>query len=372
MTRPRSLLRALGAACVLLTAATSCGLLEVAYDNKPCETADDCGAPFLCCTQGIATQVSTKGAGPVCVIPGRYDSLYKQWSDYCENFLPHLVEDNPCGRAASDRGGVNECRAGLGCCSTTLTCTTAATCPLVEVTPAPSTGAGCLSDDECSAPEVCCGITWSSRTSGVCKSVDDCRLPDLTYLPGVAPTDPGGPPPLDPRLVALCKAAACPGASTSAKAIEACVALLSTGTSQDACPPAIERTRPLCSTVFGWADDVADRADQPPIIPASCLTGVIFPVPDPIADACAKLSQCGLDGGAYPDYISCFKDIRSVRYAALRDFVAAPGCEPLAVNRPPQPGDPCAGDTDCTAGERCSGVDSCPPDPAPCVGTCVP
>jgi len=167
------------AALVLLVAAGGCfGESEVVR----CTTADDCAAPFLCCTGGIATEVE---GGPHCVIPD--PSL-----SFCDGYLPHLVEGNPCARvpAAADASATvgagitpppaaaDQCRAGLTCCTTSLTCAPEGRCPDLAEVPegASSSGTRCHADDECSGPEICCGISYYER-DGQCALVRDCPVP---------------------------------------------------------------------------------------------------------------------------------------------------------------------------------------------------
>lgn len=180
MTGARELVRVLGAVAVALALAHVAGCFG---DGEPkrCTTADDCAAPFLCCTGGIATEVE---GGPVCVIPDPVLS-------FCGGYLPHLVEGNPCGRLTESEAtgtvgagidppppAADQCREGLTCCATTLACAPEGDCPAAADVPADaaSSNAACSADDECTAPEICCGISFYDR-DGSCALVRDCPVP---------------------------------------------------------------------------------------------------------------------------------------------------------------------------------------------------
>ncbi|MCC6554632.1 MAG: hypothetical protein IT372_16755 [Polyangiaceae bacterium] len=138
--------------------AASCGTVRGAYDA--CEAADECVAPYVCCT---APRIPAEGQK----IP------YCERLEYCDGFLPFLVEGNPCHREPDVPW--QECAEGLECCPESLTCGGAGSCTGVVPAPTgPSSGAACVADGECPGGEVCCGINLFYRLSGVCKAVAEC------------------------------------------------------------------------------------------------------------------------------------------------------------------------------------------------------
>ncbi len=164
---------------VLLTGGTAaCG---GETEAKRCETADDCSAPFLCCTAGVILEAEG-GGGPRCVIPD--PSLA-----FCDVYLPHLIEGNPCLRIPAEEAPVDPvtagydppppaadlCREGLTCCPGSLTCEKPDACEAPADVPDGKSGSGkaCHADEDCRASEVCCGISYYDR-EGRCTFVRDC------------------------------------------------------------------------------------------------------------------------------------------------------------------------------------------------------
>jgi hypothetical protein len=159
------------------------------FDAKKCRTADDCAAPFACCTGGVAIQAEAGESGdlsPRCLPP----------DEYCAAYLPHLPAGSPCQRAAPAVDGISrnviytgldDCREGLICCPSTLTCGLAAECPAEPVTPeadgtAPPGGvdggvppgeSNCSADGDCTGGLLCCGISYTNR-AGLCVAPRAC------------------------------------------------------------------------------------------------------------------------------------------------------------------------------------------------------
>lgn len=183
------------------------------FDAKRCTTADDCAAPFACCTGGIAIQAEAGESGdlsPRCLPP----------DEYCDAYLPHLIAGQPCRRSppAIDSisndviyTGLDECRDGLLCCPSTLTCAVATECPAEPAEPAepvlPAGGAdaggtpgepNCSADEDCTGGLLCCGISYVSR-AGTCVAPRACGatsfaggVPSVDSDAGVPDAGPGG------------------------------------------------------------------------------------------------------------------------------------------------------------------------------------
>ena len=168
------------AALGLFTAALpfAYGACDAKTEARKCQTADDCSAPYLCCIKGIIllaedeVEVGSAETGtPRCVIPE--PSL-----SFCDEYLPHLVETNPCGRTPIDPSSpfpppaADQCRAGLECCPAALACQKEGSCatPAEEDPSATPSLTACSTDEECSAPELCCGISYFDRDG-------ECMLP---------------------------------------------------------------------------------------------------------------------------------------------------------------------------------------------------
>jgi hypothetical protein len=147
----------------IVAAAAACGTVRGAYDA--CDAPDDCILPFVCCTAPRIPQYDQK-------IP------YCERLEYCDGFLPFLVEGNPCHRYP----GVpqQECASGLECCPESLLCGPTGSCTGMVPTPTgPSSQAECVADGECPAGEVCCGIDFTYREDGTCKWVSECTPPTM-------------------------------------------------------------------------------------------------------------------------------------------------------------------------------------------------
>ena len=102
----------------------------------------------------------------------------------CNSWMPQLVEGNPCGRTRS--GSVDEqCREGLECCATNLTCAQPGQCPEAPVPPAEGgSGEACGADPDCSEGEICCNINYVAR-EGSCSTVSECVSGDVPAPPVV-------------------------------------------------------------------------------------------------------------------------------------------------------------------------------------------
>lgn len=161
MSAPQNLAAAGISLALLGVLAASCGTVKGAFDA--CDTADDCVAPYVCCTDPRIPAYGQK-------IP------YCEQMTYCDGFMPFLVEDNPCHREPDVPW--QECSEGLECCSESLLCKTAGSCSgEVASHMEASSRAACVADADCSSGEVCCGINFYYRTSGVCRWVAECSPP---------------------------------------------------------------------------------------------------------------------------------------------------------------------------------------------------
>lgn len=139
---------------------------NIAFTDEPCSAGTDCLAPYVCCTKPR--------------IPAFDKSIpYCERRDICDDYLPFLVDGNPCGRRPSAKGGDGgldtRCAEGFECCSNTLTCKKNGSCPTQPPAPGPDGGTGgpCSADDECSPGEICCEISFFNR-DGKCTTVQGC------------------------------------------------------------------------------------------------------------------------------------------------------------------------------------------------------
>ncbi len=172
---------------LVVGAIAACSQLE--KPSKPCDSADDCAPPFVCCSSFYYISLNNF-SGPTCSV---------RWE--CPNeYLPFLPEGAPCGRGG-DRVNGDDCRSGTYCCPTSLTCESEPTCsaktPQASV-PEPSATIACLADTDCAAGMVCCGISYSDR-DGTCRPIAACGLDNGISVPigggdaGVGPSDGGEP-----------------------------------------------------------------------------------------------------------------------------------------------------------------------------------
>lgn len=135
---------------------TACGEL-ISQEGEGCSLGTDCIWPSVCCT---APRIPAFGSP----IPQCEDA------EYCDAFLPYLVEDNPCMRSLMGSSTHDLCSEGLVCCGKTLTCLDQAGCDAAPEPPPPSTspsGKSCNADADCPTGELCMGIAMYSR-SGMC------------------------------------------------------------------------------------------------------------------------------------------------------------------------------------------------------------
>ena len=181
-------------------------------DGSACHVADDCPAPMACCLTGIATYgdsgdlaTAQAEASPKCMAP----------NEYCDAYAPQLLEGQPCGRGAPELDllgekvlfiGLDDCRDGMICCPSTLTCGAAAACPATPaggpvlsdagvagvdgVVEGPDAGGAeaCSSDDDCGEGLLCCGISYRYR-DGTCVAPRACGA---TEYAGGGGSDAGG------------------------------------------------------------------------------------------------------------------------------------------------------------------------------------
>ncbi len=142
--------------------------------NEACERGSDCVLPFVCCT---APRLPTVDRSPP----------YCEEMRGCDDFLPFLVEGNPCGRRPATtpyEQKLQTCAEPLVCCARTLTCATTAACDAAPVPRTPDAGppddggvsepATCAADEDCAPGLVCCGIDLRVR-DGTCAPVVGCR-----------------------------------------------------------------------------------------------------------------------------------------------------------------------------------------------------
>lgn len=324
---------------------------------KPCSSADDCLTPQACCNSGTILQAE-ESSGPVCVLPERYTKNYGS-IDGCNSFLPHLVEGNPCERAPADPRGLDGCRQGLVCCAATLTCVKDGNCPAeLPAQTQPSSLAGCASDDECATPEICCGITYENR-DGKCAHPKDCGLEGLKVQPGAGGQ--GGSDNTQPSLIEqICNAAVCPSSNNSPTAIARCQERFASSVlwAAPGCLTAVQNTRQLCSSFYGFDPSSPGAADQPPILPGDCYPnqGSSLATSSGVQQLCQRLETCGILSSYFADLVRCRAALTGLRYESIHRLLLQPECPSAAelFSRVPAPGDACF-----TLELDCYGLNSC-------------
>ncbi len=152
----------------LFVTAFSCVAVD-SIEDVACTVASDCAPPYVCCS---SPRIPSEDTPPVSC----------QDIQYCDAYLPFLLEGQPCGRlSVAPQGGskapTSPCSAGLVCCPSTLTCGKDGACPEAPVPPATPSGATCLGDPDCPSGEICCNIDFFNRTNGKCSAVLACQPP---------------------------------------------------------------------------------------------------------------------------------------------------------------------------------------------------
>ena len=135
--------------------ALGCGEI-VKAEGDACDEGPQCTWPAVCCT---APRIPAIGDPlPIC-----------EKIDYCDAFLPFLVEGNPCQRAGA--GPLDSCADPWICCPKTLTCLEQADCDAApEPVPISPSGDPCRADGDCPAGEICEGISIRDR-EGTCTAI---------------------------------------------------------------------------------------------------------------------------------------------------------------------------------------------------------
>jgi hypothetical protein len=166
LLRSTLLVTLLAGACAVAWACNN-----AAFTDEACSKGTDCLAPFVCCTNPS-------------IPPADKSIPYCEKIDSCRDYLPFLVEGNPCNRRRpvkdQEVGRDTLCADGLECCSNTLTCAKKGACSPTVPSDAGTPGdagtpeADCSADSECSNGDICCEISFFAR-SGKCRTVSACR-----------------------------------------------------------------------------------------------------------------------------------------------------------------------------------------------------
>lgn len=133
-------------------------------ENAACKAASDCPQPYVCCSN---PRIPSEDTPP----------LSCQDVDYCDGYLPFLVEGQPCERGlpvSPKEMPQGPCSEGLVCCKTSKLCGKAEACPAPAPTVLTSSDAPCLADADCTGGEICCGIDFFNRANGKCRSLFGC------------------------------------------------------------------------------------------------------------------------------------------------------------------------------------------------------
>ncbi|MFN3197418.1 MAG: hypothetical protein ACE366_03200 [Bradymonadia bacterium] len=153
-----------------LVGAWGCGDLTIVEGN-PCSQGPDCIYPSVCCTN---PRIPPIGAS----VP------YCEDIDYCDGFMPVLIEGNPCNRSGGS--SIDSCADPWVCCPNTLTCLTQEACtetmPLMppDAGPPPEVADDgvpqpmslpCTADPDCPQGLVCMGINMVVRGNGMCQPI---------------------------------------------------------------------------------------------------------------------------------------------------------------------------------------------------------
>lgn len=163
-------MRALARAALgIVFAAAACWSMPSCIATEPvedvaCAVASDCPQPYVCCKDPRIPSEDTP-------IPSCQDI------DYCDSYLPFLIEGQPCGRGlpvSPRESPQGPCSEGLECCRSTLTCGKVGACAAPVPAVATSSEAPCQADGDCGAGEICCNIDFFSRANGKCRSLSAC------------------------------------------------------------------------------------------------------------------------------------------------------------------------------------------------------